>query len=87
MKHWVCHSGAIRGTYGLYLNSNLQIWRPIDGGIDYFIPRRVKELTDFMRVCDILFVGLLKPEARHFNTTYCPPEVLEIFEEQRQVHG
>ena len=35
-----------------------------------------------MRVCDILFVGLLKPEARHVNTTYCPPEVLEILKKR-----
>ena len=72
VKHWVSHHGSIRNTTCLYVNSSLQTWQPVAGGIEYFLTRRVKEIADFMRVSDILFVGLLKPEARHVNTTYCP---------------
>jgi len=41
-----------------------------------------------MRVTDILFVGLLKPEPRHVDTTYCPAEVHKVLDDRgRSMHG
>ena len=82
MKHWISYSGCIKCNSGLHLNSNYQVWIPINGQRGHFTIRRTKEIADFLRVCDILFVGLLKPEVRHVNTTYCPPEVLQILRDK-----
>ena len=61
MKHWANYNGSIRSSSGLHLNANYQIWTPVKAQKSHFTRLRPKEIGDFLRVCDILFVGLLEP--------------------------